>query len=178
VNGVEVVNGSSATPDDRGWRLWADFLNAGYRFVAVGGSDLHDPISGAAAIGRPSTVVWAEALAENAIVAGLKSGRVFVRNGSSRGSSVTLTASNGNETAAMGQSIRAGALTLTVSLADADGAECRWFRRGELVAADTVEGNRATLSRKVEAAPRDWFSVVVVREERALLISNAVFVTP
>src|SRR5262249_52863749 len=80
-DGVEVVMGSSPAShgDWPGWGWWADRLNHGAHLVAVGGSDVHDPESPSAHVGRPTTVVFASELSEDAIVAGLKSGRVFVR---------------------------------------------------------------------------------------------------
>jgi hypothetical protein len=64
--------------------MWADALNQGHRLVAVGGSDVHDPVEGQAAIGRPGTLVWASMLSEDALVSGLKSGRVFIRTAGGR----------------------------------------------------------------------------------------------
>ncbi|HEY9217866.1 MAG TPA: CehA/McbA family metallohydrolase, partial [Phenylobacterium sp.] len=85
VDAVEVVNGATLaqTRSDTvfsGIPFWEARLNEGWRLTAVGGSDNHDatrPAKEAGAVGRPTTVVWAEALSQPAILAGLKSGRVF-----------------------------------------------------------------------------------------------------
>src|SRR5262249_24983151 len=64
VAGIEVLNGSSPATGGvpAGWKWWAELLNQGHRLVAVGGSDVHDPIGGNATIGNPTTVLWARAL--------------------------------------------------------------------------------------------------------------------
>jgi hypothetical protein len=80
VHGVEVVNGGSASGELAGWDFWVDLLNRGLQVTAVGGSDEHTPEDMAnGRLGSPATVVFAEELSEQAIVAGLKAGRVYIR---------------------------------------------------------------------------------------------------
>jgi len=79
VRGVEIVNGPAVGDRSPAWQWWADLANAGHRLVAVGGSDSHDPAASNRRVGQPATVVYASALSEDAIVAGLRSGRVYVR---------------------------------------------------------------------------------------------------
>jgi hypothetical protein len=178
VSGIEVVNGSTPTLNGNlpGWALWADLLNRGIRLVAVGGSDVHDPHDGRAAIGRPSTVVSAAALSEDAIVAGLKSGHVFVRASPGGTSLVDLVAANGPVTVAMGQTIRSGHLRLSAELRGVAGQQCSWIRRGEVVQSSQVDGNERTLTLSVDAVAGDWFSIVVRRSGQPTLLSNAVYV--
>lgn len=84
---VEVVNGGAwgmgGIPDGpfSGWDWWARNLGKGGGAVVVGGSDNHDaslPASMAPAVGRPTTVVWAKNLSAKEILAGIRSGRVFI----------------------------------------------------------------------------------------------------
>lgn len=62
--------------DDEG----ADQLNQGRRITAIGGSDNHDaaiPHDQPSVLGRPATVVYAKGLSTDAILAGLRAGRLF-----------------------------------------------------------------------------------------------------
>jgi hypothetical protein len=142
-SGIEVLNGSTPAIAGElpGWTLWAELLNRGEHLVAVGGSDVHDPIDGRAAIGRPSTLVWASALSEDAIVSGLKSGRVFVRAVPGESSFVDLAATNDRLTVAMGQTIASGRVTLTARLRGVAGQQCAWIRRGNILQSSEVYGD-------------------------------------
>ncbi len=81
IGAIEVVNGALASGPLSGVAFWEAQLNAGRRITAVGGSDNHDAGLDAArapAVGRPTTVVYAEGLSHDAILAGLRAGRVFI----------------------------------------------------------------------------------------------------
>lgn len=83
VQAVEVVNGGDADTPYSGIPFWEKLLNGGRHITAVGGSDNHDATldgitAGGAPIGRPTTVVRAEALSMPAILAGIRAGHVFV----------------------------------------------------------------------------------------------------
>jgi hypothetical protein len=178
VHGVEVVNGSSPDPDGDlpGWHLWATWLNRGAHLVAVGGSDLHDPLAGQSALGVPTTVVHAQALSERAFVAGLKSGRVFVRQTRRHDAAVDLTASNGATVVAMGQSIDRGLLALQARVKGAAGQRLFWIRRGEVAAAVALREDDEVVPFEIDAAAGDWFSVIVRDGAAPSLISNAIYV--
>ena len=178
VAGIEVLNGSTPTEGviAPGWTFWADRLNRGERVVAVGGSDVHNPVDGHAAIGRPATIVWASALSEDAIVAGLKSGRVFVRAAPGSGSFVDLVATSSVKSATMGQTIAPGRLTLSAQITGSAGQHCLWIRRGRVVESVEVGTDDQTATLVTDAASGDWFSVIVSREGQPQLISNAIFV--
>jgi hypothetical protein len=178
VHGVEVLNGSSphSGGDMPGWRLWADWLNHGARLVAVGGSDLHDPVNGRAIIGVPSTVVWAASLSEQALVAGLKSGRVYVRQTRRPDAMIDLAARNGTATAAMGQSIGAGLVAFEARVRGAARQRLLWIRRGQIVASVDLSGDEETVPFEIEATAGDWFSVIVRDHGEPSLISNPIYV--
>lgn len=81
VDAVEVINGGITSGPLSGVAFWEARLNAGHRLTAVGGSDNHDATldpARASAVGRPTTVVYADGLSQDAILAGLRSGRVFI----------------------------------------------------------------------------------------------------
>ena len=102
VRGIEVVNGPTGGDVPPAWRLWADLLNAGHRLVAVGGSDTHDLEGSDRSLGRPASVVYATALSEDAIVPGLRSGRVYIRTALVDQPSIDLRGTVGSRTAVMG----------------------------------------------------------------------------
>jgi hypothetical protein len=180
VNGIEVINGSTPSPDGDlpGWRWWAELLNRGRRLTAVGGSDVHDPANGSAAIGVPATVVHAGALSEEAIVAALKTGRAFVRNAADPRLGVELRASGDAATAEMGQAIAAGPVTLTARVTGAAGHDLVWIRRGGESHHVRLRGGDVTETLRVDAVAGDWFSVIVRSRGSTTLLSNAIYVDP
>ena len=68
--------------NDQSLALWDRLLRQGRRLTAVGGSDLHQALPGeeieGLSLGRPCTWVYAEALSEQAILAGIRAGHVFI----------------------------------------------------------------------------------------------------
>ena len=118
VQAIEVVNGGTLAYSDSGdgvfsgLPFWQAKLNAGYRITAVGGSDNHDAgidPRKPAAIGRPTTVVHADALSTPAILAGLRAGRVFIDTDGTRERLLDLTAGSAEANAVMGGRLAAPA---------------------------------------------------------------------
>jgi predicted metal-dependent phosphoesterase TrpH len=174
--GVEVQNGPLDGDDLKGWRFWADLLNAGYRLVAVGGSDAHDPDWPTHPVGRPATVVHASSLSEEGLVDGLKHGRAYVRTAGAEGPWIVLSASGGHESVEMGSVIHAGPTRLTLAASHAKGQECHWIRRGETVGVVRIKDDPATLVLDVDAAAGDWFSVILITRGHPTVLSNAIYV--
>jgi len=137
VQAIEVANGGSERAQNgvegplSGVAFWQARLNAGHRITAIGGSDNHDAglapdIAGS--IGRPTTVVHAEALSTAAILAGLKAGRVFIDLEASGQRVLDLTARSAEDQAVMGGVLRVKpgetvTFTAVVTGADAKGLE-------------------------------------------------------
>jgi hypothetical protein len=90
--------------------VWDEQLRAGKRVTAVGGSDKHQgPFTGELGwyeVGTPCTWVYADALSTEAIIAGMRAGRVFI-SAEPSGPQVELTAEgvNGGEQAMMGDEL-------------------------------------------------------------------------
>lgn len=81
IDAVEVINGGISSGRLSGLPFWTARLNEGQRVTAVAGSDNHDATlkpTKAAAVGRPTTVVYADNLSQDAILAGIRAGRVFI----------------------------------------------------------------------------------------------------
>jgi hypothetical protein len=146
--------------------------------VAVGGSDEHDPLNDGGSVGHPTTVVWASSLSEDAIVAGLKSGRVFIRSGARHDTFIDLQANgqDGRATAEMGQTTGPGRLTLTARIRQAAHHQLIWIRRGQTLQSSRIAQDDATLTLSADAVEGDWFSVLVMDGTAPSLISNAIFV--
>jgi predicted metal-dependent phosphoesterase TrpH len=178
VHGVEVVNGTTRTGPMSGWGFWARLMNAGHRVVAVGGSDDHTIDSGDdARLGQPATLVYARELSENAIVEGLKSGRVYVRTFGMTGPTLDFSATDPlGRRYEMGMSLPAGEVTLGAETVDAKGQSLEWIRNGSVINAVTIgsEANRFA----TRGSPGDWFSVVI-RDRRGepTVMSNAIRVS-
>jgi len=116
VQAIEVVNGGALAYSDAGdgvfsgLPFWQAKLSAGYRIAGVGGSDNHDAgldPRKASAVGRPTTVVFAQALSTPAILAGIRAGRVFIDVDGTRDRMLDLSATAGAAKAEMGGSVAA-----------------------------------------------------------------------
>lgn len=142
VQAIEVANGGNekALGDFEGVLsgvpFWEALLNQGRRITAVGGSDNHDagiPHDKPSAVGRPATVVHAEGLSTEAILAGLRAGRVFIDLDGTRDRMLDLTATTGGRKAAMGETlaVKAGeTVTFTAVVSNLDVAGLEVIRDG------------------------------------------------
>lgn len=127
VSAIEVVNGSTlrtggAEGPTSGIRFWDNLLKQGYRLTAIGGSDNHDATDTAGAkqapVGKPTTVVYAGELSMKAIIAGVKSGRVFVDVAGLPGVTLDMEGYVGSTHAAMGETLAlAPAQSATITIA-------------------------------------------------------------
>lgn len=129
VSAIEVINGSTlrttgAEGPLAGIAFWEKRLNEGHRITAIGGSDNHDAtdVTGArqSPIGKPATVVYANNLSTEAVIAGVKSGRVFVDATGFPEATLDMHATAGGQTAHMGGEIalrpgEEGRLTISTS---------------------------------------------------------------
>ncbi len=144
VAAIEVANGGNERALGgfegilSGIPFWEVQLNQGRRITAVGGSDNHDagiPHDKPSAVGRPATVVRAEGLSSDAILAGLKSGRVFIDLDGTRDRMLDLTARAGAAEAAMGGvlAVKAGeTVTFQASVTGVDAKGVEVVRDGQV----------------------------------------------
>jgi len=142
VQAIEVANGGNekALGDFEGVLsgvpFWEAQLNQGRHITAVGGSDNHDagiPHDKPSAVGRPATVVHAEGLSTEAILAGLRAGRVFIDLDGTRDRMLDLTATTGGRKAVMGETlaVKAGeTVTFTAVVSNLDVAGLEVIRDG------------------------------------------------
>lgn len=103
---IEAVNGGSEEGPYSGIPFWEAALKSGYRPTAIGGSDNHDaqlPFDKHGSVGSPTTVVYANELSSSAILAGIRSGRVFIDLTASRDRLLDVFAEASGRRATMGE---------------------------------------------------------------------------
>lgn len=111
IRSVEVVNGGDADTPLSGIPFWHAQLDQGLHMTGVGGSDNHDarrtqPGSiGTSPVGMPATVVWATGLSQDAILEGIRAGRVFIDVEGSPDRVLDLELSCGGTSASMGAAL-------------------------------------------------------------------------
>ena len=108
IEAVEAVNGRDADGERSGVPFWEGLLNQGYHLTGIGGSDNHDadiPVPGPGSIGYPTTVVQAADLSTPSILAGLRAGHVFIDTEGTRDRVLEYSASAGDRSAAMGDTL-------------------------------------------------------------------------
>lgn len=178
VHGIEVVNGDTVEGALSGWSYWADLVSRGHRLAAVGGSDDHSVDDDAdRRLGRPATVVWADALSEPAIVAGLKAGRTYVRVRGADGPVLDrFDAARDGQRAGLGETLPAGAsgpVRLTARIGRAHGQTLSWIVDG--VEAGRAEVREAPLAFDVPAGEPRWVAMVVRDADGPTLMSGAIY---
>jgi hypothetical protein len=174
--GVEILNGDGNGDLLAGWRYWARMLNRGHRLVAIGGSDEHTPDETAdRRMGMPTTVVYASELSERAVVAGLRSGRVYIRTRGVDGPEVELAARRDTALTQMGGTIAPGRITLEVRTRRAGGQRIEWIRNGEVEKTETIPADGA-VALDVDARSGSWFSVILRDTSAPTTFTNAIFV--
>lgn len=146
VQAIEVANGGNEKALGgfegvlSGAPFWEAQLNQGRRITAIGGSDNHDagiPHDKPSAVGRPATVIHAEGLSPEALLAGLRAGRVFIDLDGTRDRMLDLTARTGGAEAVMGGvlPVKPGqAVTFQAVVAGVDAPRLEIVRDGKVIA--------------------------------------------
>jgi hypothetical protein len=103
---IEAINGTTSSGPLSGIAFWEARLNAGLRVTAVGGSDNHDAaLPPARGVGRPTTVVHAEALSQDAVLAAIRAGHVFVDAQGTRDRTLDVRFEAGGRSVEMGDRV-------------------------------------------------------------------------
>ena len=178
VQAVEIVNGDTADGPLAGWSFFAEMLNRGHHLVPIGGSDDHSPDEAAdRQIGRPATVVYADSLSEEAIVAGLRRGRVYVRTRGADGPSLNLSAGEDVQPYPIGATVPrcGGRLRLHASVEGANGQRIDWIRNGRALESTSVTGDSESADITVPAGDGDWFAIVLRDSAGPTAFSGAIY---
>ena len=188
VQAIEVANGGAEKALGvfegvlSGVPFWEAHLNQGRKITAIGGSDNHDagiPHAEPSAVGRPTTVIHAEGLSTEALLAGLRAGRVFIDLDGTRERLLDLSASAGHGRTVMGGTLSAKpgqTVTFKATLVGADAAGLEIIQDGaEVATAISPSGEFA-----IRMGPRASWVRVNVRDTggRLLLIGNPIYLTP
>lgn len=190
VSAIEIVNGSTLRTSGaegafNGIKFWENLLAQGHRITAIGGSDNHDAKDTAGAkqspVGKPATVVFANELSTRGIVAGVKSGRVFVDVAGLPGAGLDMQASATNESASMGgEIVLTGDEHATVAAPTRGlppGVNIEWISHGLVVGApfDPAAG-QAKLVHLEDGHAFGWIRVNVRDADgKLLLIGNPIY---
>jgi hypothetical protein len=108
VTAIEVINGDLREGPGSGITFWEKELNKGFRITGLGGSDNHDadlPTNARSAVGRPTTVIHAQALSEHAILDAIRAGHVFIDAEGTKDRILEFEAKTELGTVSMGDSI-------------------------------------------------------------------------
>ena len=188
VEAVEAVNGRDADGQRSGVPFWEGLLNQGYHLTGIGGSDNHNadiPVPGPGSIGYPTTVVQAADLSTPSILAGLRAGHVFIDTEGTRDRVLEYSASTGNRTAAMGDTLpvpRDANIRLAVHIMHAKGSHLELIADGSKLPAGNgaiqEDDQRTTLELSGDNQRR-WVRLdVCTPEGHRLLIGNPIYLTP
>lgn len=158
VDAVEIANGGlepiggQFTPS--AMALWDELCDSGAHVVAIGGSDDHkagvDPGPFGSPIGNPTTLVWAEELSVEGILAGIRAGRTVVKLQDPDDPMVELWPVDSLE----GDTVRAHATTLVATVTGGRGYTVRLVQDGEPGSALEIDGDPFVASWEV-TAPAD-----------------------
>jgi hypothetical protein len=182
VAAIEAINGTMVDGPLAGTGFWYARLNEGHRITGIAGSDNHDPDApaGKPPIGHPATVVRAEALSNAAILAGVRSGNVFIDVEGTRDRLLEVEARSGNAVATMGGALPGGEpIRVTVHAKGVAGARAALIVDGQRHGDDVGIGapdDRLTLTLPANAARR-WIAVTIRGAGGPLLIGNPIYIT-
>ena len=189
---IEVINGGGLELPPgplgpfSGLNFWQARLNRGQRTTAIGGSDNHDATRDLAkpqSVGYPTTVVYAEALSQVAILRAIRSGHVFIDVEGSRDRALEVTVTGAGQTAAMGDVLSAPkgrGVAVSIHAVKVANATVRLIGSAAGLASRqewTVKTDDDTI--RLNLTPdgmRRWFRVEVWSAEgRLLLLGNPVY---
>jgi hypothetical protein len=163
--------------------LWTEWLNAGYRITAVGGSDYHRPApfpdqdKPPERLGLPSTWVYAGALSGAAILGGLRRRRAYV----SMGPQATFVAELQGTQYMMGDDLgeRREHVVFKATVSGCEGeTTLRLVRNGDVVAEVDEPGDAGSLEygEDLDPATPAWHRLDVLdRRGQILLVTNPVY---
>ncbi len=166
--------------------MWTDWLKAGYRITAIGGSDYHHPQPKTGEnkpperLGLPRTYVYADELSGRAILAGLRQRRAYV----SMGPEVTFQATLDGKIYDIGADLgeQRGEIVFNGTIFGAPStARAQILKNGQVIAEMPLEAEPTTLHYVAQASltQSDWYRLDVWnRDGLAVVVTNPIFVGP
>jgi hypothetical protein len=133
--------------------LWESWLDAGARVAAVGGSDDHTggaaPGSTDSPLGSPTTLVWAESLSADAILAGLRAGLTVVKLQGPDDPMVELWPDQGDPTL----DDTPDSVSWTATITGGEGGTLQWIVDGGVAASVAIDRDLQRETRSFDAGP-------------------------
>jgi len=185
VDAIEAVNGMTVSGPTAGEPFWHARLGEGRRVTGIGGSDDHGATARAGfAVGTPTTVVYAEALTEDALLAGIRAGHVYIKTRGPEGPDVRLTVPASG--AMMGDIVRlsegsgsSAPMRMRIAVTGGKGQRVDVIRRGSIVA-DAVPAplasNDETFEVDVAVERGDWVRVNLRDDAGITVMTNPIYV--
>lgn len=188
VTAIEAINGTMTEGPFAGLGFWYARLNEGHHLTGIAASDNHDPdvmpgnpAPGPAPIGRPRTVIRAQALSTPAILDGLRVGNVFLDIEGTNTRLLDVEAAAGGQRAAMGETLPGRRrTTIAAHVVDAAGAFAELVVNGQPTGARQPVGpDDARLTWALTAGQACGWLAVNVRDGKGkpLLVGNPVYLT-
>ncbi|MBL7163938.1 MAG: CehA/McbA family metallohydrolase [Anaerolineales bacterium] len=190
VHCLEIWNDLYFLPDNaqanpRAVALWTNWLNAGHRITAIGGSDYHFPPrpeegKPGERLGYPATYVYAETLSVEGILDGLQKHRAYV----SRGPQVDFEAEINGQIYGIGADIgeTQGEIEFTATISSSlTATQAQLVRNGEFIATQPSNREKIQVRFTDQADPTHsaWYRLEVSNlEGQTLAITNPIFVGP
>jgi hypothetical protein len=161
--------------------MWTDWLNAGYRVTAIGGSDYHYPPKPELGLpgerlGQPTTYVFAEELSVAAILDGIRMGRAYV----SSGPRVKLQATIGGIIYRIGDDLgeQSGEIEFTATISNKlKTVHAQLVKNGQIITNDQLRGGESSIQFRDYVNPTwsGWYRLEVLdRTGQALVITNPI----
>jgi hypothetical protein len=187
VAAIEAVNGGSESGPYSGIPFWEAALKSGYRPTAIGGSDNHDAqlaFDKPASVGSPTTVVYANQLSSAAILAGIRSGRVFIDLTASKDRMLDVFAEASGRRANMGEALtisRGGEVIVSSHVVACQGSVLRILVDGAqdpAIAPAAIASSDQTLTARWRSdGLRHWLRAEVLSPEGKLqVLGNPIYI--
>lgn len=166
--------------------LWSQWLNAGHRITAIGGSDYHYPPRPeerkfGERLGYPATFVYAKELSVAGIVDGLRQQRAYV----SRGPKVNFEAEINEQIFGIGADVgeQTGKITFTATIfSKLKTVQAQLVKNGQVVAEEQARGDEAkvvSFRDSLDGIYPAWYRLDVSDPDgQVLAITNPIFTGP
>lgn len=164
----------------RAIELWETQLGQGYRLAAMGGSDDHRAGTGTgvndAPVGSPTTLVWAEALSEAGIVAGIRAGRTIVMLRGPDDPFAELFIEAGDTRGMIGDTVTGARITVELHVTGGNGYDAILYRNGVEAELVPLEGDDVTRRFELEtSAGGDRFHLEVLSNFLPVTVTSHVY---
>lgn len=202
VNDPTYIGPPNATPNPKSYksnfeanpatlRMWSDWLNAGFRIIAVGGTDFHslqpsDDRNRLSRLNLPFTFVYAYELSGLAVLDGVRKGHVYVTMGPKIEFRAFMNGWGYMMGDVLGEIKDPLHLYCRVESCPA-GAQVKLIHNGETIAETSVQDGKAGIDLRftADAPPSGWYRLDVIGHDETighdgqlLAISNPIFMGP